>query len=282
MQRRNLLSIISLGAFLPPLLHAAYPPALWLASRYRAGISLPDYWLSEKYDGIRGYWNGHQLLTRHGKPLTPPAWFIQSWPETPFEGELWVGRGQFEKTASILQQKHAPDSAWQQLCFMVFDLPHHSDTFTNRITGYQKLVTDLNQPWVQSVEQTRCSTHEALTDQLASALAAGSEGLMLHRAESRYQVGRSNDLLKVKLQDDAEAKVIAHVAGQGKHAQRLGALWVETPQGIRFKLGTGLSDKEREAPPAVGQWLTYTYRGITSSGTPRFASFLRIHPDIEH
>lgn len=281
MQRRHLLSLISFGALYPPIADAVSPPRLWLANRYRTGARLSDYWLSEKYDGIRGYWNGSQLLTRHGTLLRPPAWFTKDWPQTPFEGELWAGRGQFEKTASILQQKHAADADWQQLAFMVFDLPGHTGSFTDRITDYQKIVHNLGQSWVKSVAQTRCLHRENLARSLAQAVSAGAEGLMLHRAESYYQVGRSDDLLKVKPQDDAEAKVVGHIAGKGKHSQRLGALWVETPQGLRFKLGTGLQDTQREAPPALGQWVTYTHRGTTSNGTPRFASFVRVHPDIE-
>jgi DNA ligase-1 len=282
MQRRDLLSLISLGPFCPTLVDAKSTPELWLANRYRPGVFLPDYWLSEKYDGIRGHWNGHQLLTQRGNTLTPPAWFTQNWPQTPFEGELWTGRGQFEKTASILQQKNASHEAWQQLRFMVFDLPHHPSIFSTRFAAYQKIVANLNQPWVQSVEQTRCNSHEELTSKLSYAVAEGSEGLMLHRADSHYVAGRSNDLLKVKPHDDAEAKVVGHVSGQGKYAHQNGALWVETPEGIRFKLGTGFSDAERKAPPTVGQWVTYNYRGLTAGGVPRFASFLRIHPDLEH
>lgn len=281
MQRRHLLTLFSFGAFGPLSVHATQPPALWLANRYRAGTSLPDYWLSEKYDGIRGHWNGHQLRTRHGNPLTPPTWFTQDWPQTSFEGELWAGRGQFEKTASILQQKQASDAAWRELSFMVFDLPGHAGTFTQRMTDYQQIVNRLNQSWVKAVEQTRCRTHEELTHSLNQAVSAGAEGLMLHRADSHYKSGRSDDLMKVKPQHDAEAKVVGHVMGQGKHTQRLGALWVETPQGLRFKLGTGLKDSEREMPPVIGEWVTYTYRGTTSNGMPRFASFVRIHPDIE-
>jgi DNA ligase-1 len=75
--------------------------------------------------------------------------------------------------------------------------------------------------------------------------------------------------------------VIRHEAGQGKYAHRLGALWVETPQGLHFKLGTGFTDAQRENPPAIGQWVTYNYRGLTDKGVPRFASFVRIRPAIE-
>ena len=284
MQRRDLLSQLSLGCLgslttLPAL--AIQSPALWLANPYQGNEKLTDYWVSEKYDGIRGYWDGSQLLTRSGKVLTPPAWFVKTWPTQPFEGELWLGRGAFEQTASALQQKKAPDSAWRALRFMVFDLPHVAAPFTERIDRYQDLVQRIAQPWVQAVPQHPIASHAALQTLMQETVNAGGEGMVLHRGSSLYQGGRSNHVLKVKLLEDAEAKVIRHELGQGKHAQRLGALWVETPQGLRFKLGTGLTDAQRENPPAVGQWVTYTYRGLTDKGVPRFASFVRIKPSIE-
>jgi DNA ligase-1 len=284
MQRRDLLSRFSLGclgsfASLPAI--ATQPPALWLANPYLGNETLTDYWVSEKYDGIRGYWDGRQLLSRSGKSLNPPAWFTQAWPTHPFEGELWAGRGQFEQAASVVQQKQAPDNAWQVLRFMVFDRPATNQTFTERIGLYQELVKQVNQPWVQAVVQNPVSSHAALKTLLSQTVHAGGEGLVLHRGNSLYQSGRNSDVLKAKLTQDAEAQVIGHEPGQGKHAQRTGALWVATPQGLRFKLGTGLTDAQRENPPAVGQWVTYTYRGLTDQGVPRFASFERIRPAIE-
>jgi DNA ligase-1 len=102
---------------------------------------------------------------------------------------------------------------------------------------------------------------------------------MLHKADSIYRGQRSDDLLKVKSSEDAEARVLAHMPGQGKHAGKLGALWVETPEGVRFKLGTGFTDAERRNPPAIGSWVTYRFRGThAGSGAPRFASYLRAAP----
>jgi len=76
--------------------------------------------------------------------------------------------------------------------------------------------------------------------------------------------------------DDDDARVLAHLPGKGRHAGRMGALLVETPRGVRFRLGTGFTDRQRDNPPAVGQWVTYRYRGLTEAGVPRFASFLRV------
>jgi DNA ligase 1 len=89
--------------------------------------------------------------------------------------------------------------------------------------------------------------------------------------------GRSDVLLKLKAVQDAEATVVGHVAGKGKYAGLVGALEVKAASGQRFKLGTGLSDADRQHPPAIGSVVTYTYRDTTPSGKPRFASFLRVH-----
>jgi len=284
MQRRDLLSRFTWGC-LSCLANApssaSAPPALWLASSYQGHENLSDYWVSEKYDGIRGYWNGQQLLSRSGKVLNPPAWFVQAWPSTPFEGELWAGLGQFEQAASVIQQKQASDSEWRALQFMVFDVSAPSQPFTERIALYQGLVKHMDQPWVQAVVQNKTHSHAALKTLLQTTVQAGGEGLMLHLGNSLYQSGRNSDVLKVKVHEDAEARVVGHEAGQGKHAQRTGALWVETPQGLRFKLGTGLNDAQRENPPALGQWVTYRYRSLTDKGVPRFASFVRIRPAVE-
>jgi len=281
MQRRDLLTHLSLGclgsfAALPAW--ATQPLTLWLASTYQGNENLTDYWVSEKYDGIRGFWDGRQLLSRSGKALNPPAWFVKGWPAQPFEGELWAGLGQFEQAASVIQQRQAPDSEWQAMRFMVFDANSPTQAFTERIVQYQSLVKQIGQPWVQAVTQSQVPSHAALKALLKKTVQAGGEGLVLHRGSSLYQSGRNSDVLKVKPHEDAEAKVIGHELGQGKHAQRLGALTLETPQGLRFKLGTGFTDAQRENPPAIGQWVTYRYRGLTDQGVPRFASFVRIRP----
>lgn len=250
-----------------------------LANVYRPSLDLDAYWVSEKYDGVRGYWNGQQLLTRGGEAIAAPAWFTQGWPSVPMDGELWAGRGQFSRAVSTVKLLRPDDRAWRDMRFMVFDLPAHEGPFSERLLALAPLVSALGQPWVQAVRQWRVHSHTELNAQLQRLVKAGGEGLMLHRGDSLYRARRSDDLVKLKTHDDAEAKVLAHLPGQGKHAGRLGALWVETPQGIRFKLGTGLSDAQRRHPPDVGSVVTYRYRGLNDSGVPRFASFVRVRQD---
>ena len=275
-----LLGIAPLAALTTPQAWAADAPALLLANVYRPGMRLADYWVSEKYDGVRGYWDGHTLRTRGGETVAAPAWFTANWPNTPMDGELWAGRGRFSHAQSTVRQQQPDDAAWREMHFMVFDLPAHGGTFDQRLPALNKLVESLDQPWVQAVPQQRVASDAALQKLLLRTVRAGGEGLMLHRGASMYRAGRSDDLIKVKTHEDTEAKVVAHLPGQGRHAGRLGALVVEMPSGQRFRLGAGLTDAERDHPPPVGSWVTYRFRGTHDSGVPRFASFVRVRDDM--
>lgn len=258
---------------------AAEPPALMLAHVYRPGMALDDHWISEKYDGLRGFWDGQRLRTRGGETIQAPTWFTAGWPDQPMDGELWAGRGHFEQALSTVRQGVPDEAAWRTIRFMVFDLPAHPGDFTERIMAYQQLVARLNLPWLQAVPQHRATTHTDLMTRLDRMVREGGEGLMLHRGSSRYRAVRSDDLLKVKTHEDAEARVLAHLPGKGRHANRLGSLLVQTTDGLSFRLGTGLSDALRQNPPPVGSLVTYRFRGQHASGLPRFASFLRVRDE---
>ena len=280
MHRRSCLALLAIAAFpaLPAL--AADAPALLLAQVYRPGLPLQDYWVSEKYDGVRGFWDGRTLRTRGGETVQAPAWFTAGWPEVPMDGELWAGRGRFSHAQSTTRQQQPGDVAWRQIRFMVFDLPGDKGTFDQRLPALNALVESLGQPWVQAVPQRRVANDAALQALLHRTVRAGGEGLMLHRGASLYRAGRSDDLIKVKTHEDTEARVVAHLPGKGRHAGRLGALLVETPSGQRFRLGAGFSDADRESPPPVGSWVTYRFRGTHNGGLPRFASFVRARADM--
>lgn len=280
MHRRSCLALLAIAAFpaLPAL--AADAPALLLAQVYRPGLPLQDYWVSEKYDGVRGFWDGRTLLTRGGETVQAPAWFTAGWPEVPMDGELWAGRGRFSHAQSTTRQQQPGDVAWRQIRFMVFDLPGDKGTFDQRLPALNALVESLGQPWVQAVPQRRVANDAALQALLHRTVRAGGEGLMLHRGASLYRAGRSDDLIKVKTHEDTEARVVAHLPGKGRHAGRMGALLVEMPSGQRFRLGAGFSDADRERPPPVGSWVTYRFRGTHDGGLPRFASFVREREDM--
>jgi DNA ligase-1 len=241
-------------------------------------MPLADYWVSEKYDGIRGYWDGRQLWTRGGERVVAPAWFTAALPAVAMDGELWAGRGRFEHALSTVRSQTPNEAAWRQMQFMVFDLPAEPGEFTARLSALGNQLPLANAPWVVPVVQQRATTHAALQATLDKTVGTGGEGLVLHRGASLYRGERNADLLKFKPYDDAEARVIGQLPGRGKHEGRMGALLVETPEGKRFKLGGGFSDADRKTPPAIGSTVTYRYNGTNASGLPRFARFMRAQP----
>ncbi len=250
-------------------------PPLTLAKTYQGEVDLEQYWVSEKLDGVRAYWNGQQLISRQGNIYPAPAWFTKGFPSQALDGELWLGRQQFQTLLSIVRKKQAIDSEWKKVKYFVFDQPELDLPFSLRLKNLQQLVSASNNPYLHSVKQFRINNPEQLQQQLDRVVTLGGEGLMLHHADAYYHAGRNNNLLKVKPYYDAEAEVIVHIPGKGKYQGMMGSLLVRTAAGIEFKIGSGFSDLERNNPPEIGSMITYKFYGKTDKGIPKFASFLR-------
>lgn len=269
---KMLILLLVLGSF--PLL-AVTKPDLLLAQDYQDNIDVSQYWVSEKLDGVRAYWDGKQLISRGGNIIQAPAWFTADFPSRPLDGELWLARQQFAQILSTVSKQQPVSSEWQQLAYYIFELPQAEGTFTERIRMMQLLVQQQNSPYLQLVPQFRVADRATLLATLTQLEQAGAEGLMLHHQDAHYKTGRSADLLKLKTYQDAEATVIGYRPGRGKYQGMVGALVVRTPEGLEFAIGSGLTDALRQTPPAIGSEITYRYNGYTSNGIPRFARFLR-------
>lgn len=252
-------------------------PALLLANVYGSHIDPSQYLVSEKFDGVRAVWDGTTLRFRSGRTVRAPAWFTAKLPAQPLDGELWLARGQFDVLSGIVRKEVPVDDDWRRVSYLVFELPDAPGSFAERAQAIRALVTRVAWPQLQAVEQSPVTDRQALKRRLADTVARGGEGLMLHLASAPYGTGRSDVLLKLKPHLDTEAVVVGHRPGKGKYAGQMGALQVQTPEGRRFYLGTGFSDEQRRDPPPLGSTVTYRYRDLTSTGLPRFASFLRMY-----
>jgi DNA ligase-1 len=254
-----------------------------LANVYQDDITVQDYWISEKLDGIRARWNGSALVTRNANIIYAPVWFVKDFPPQTLDGELWLARNSFEKTASIVLRK-TPNSDWQNIKFMLFDLPENTGTFSHRLTEMQLVVDAIASPYLQVIPQFKLADQNQLMLKLDTLVTQGAEGLMLNHQAAYYRDGRSASLLKLKRHQDAEARVIAHNPGKGQYKNMMGSLLVELGEfdkldnGLQFKIGSGFSDMQRQSPPSIGTIITFKYYGLTAKGIPRFASFLRIKP----
>jgi DNA ligase-1 len=257
----------------------AKAPPLLLAHRWENDSDLTGWWMSEKLDGVRAYWDGRRFVSRLGNEYFAPAWFTEGLPPITLDGELWGGRKKFQRTVSIARRQDQTD-AWRELTFLVFDAPSVDAPFEARLEGVRQVLRERLPRFAQLHEHHRCEGTEHLRKELARVEALGGEGLMLREPGSRYEIGRSHTLLKVKTFKDDEARVVAHATGAGRHKGRLGALVVELTNGTRFNIGTGLSDAERRAPPPIGAIVTFRYQELSDGGVPRFPSFVGTRDDV--
>ena len=251
---------------------------LMLPQVYKQQVDVSGWLMSEKLDGVRGYWDGTQLLSKNGHTFYPPAAFVRDLPPFPVEGELWGGRGTFEQTASIVM-KQQPHDGWLQLKFALFDVPQAPGGFTARITKAKDWFAAHPSTYAFVIPQIPVRDHTQLQYELHKIETLGGEGLIVRMPDALYAGGRRPEILKVKNFQDAEATVVAHLPGKGRNEGRLGSLLVVLDDGTKFKLGSGFNDAERQSPPPIGAVVTFKFYGKYQSGIPKFPSFMRIRRD---
>lgn len=259
---------------------SAVPPALLLARDAPDDVDPAGHLVSEKFDGVRAFWDGRTLRFRSGLPVAAPHWFVERLPEAPLDGELWLARGRFEALAGAVRRQAPRDEEWRAISYRIFELPGAPGPFAARAERVRAIVDRAAWAPLVAVDQAEVADRAALQARLDEVLRAGGEGLMLHRADAPYQAGRSDALLKLKAVHDADALVVGHLPGRGRLAGKMGALRVRDEHGAVFLIGSGFDDALRADPPALGRTVTYSYRGRTAAGLPRFASFLRVRHDV--
>jgi DNA ligase-1 len=255
------------------------PFAPLLANPFNRHIDVRSYWKSEKLDGIRAIWNGTQLVTRSGKLIKAPPWFIEPLPNYPLEGELWAGRNNFSLVQQTVLDQQPNQQGWQGITFMLFDAPHQLGNYPARYQTLHDLLTAQPSPHIKLIEHSPIANFNQLENDLNDVVQKGGEGIMLRNITTHYRGGRNSDLLKLKPYQDAEAELIGFLNGKGKYAGMVGAFLVKRVDGVTFAIGSGLSDALRSDPPEIGTIISYRYNGLTRLGKPRFARFLRVRAE---
>jgi len=242
-----------------------------LAKNYK-DQAIDGWWWSEKLDGVRAVWDGSRLWSRSGTLLQVPAAFCAEFPAIVLDGELFGGRGKFNETSGIVRTKSGTYDQWHGLEFHVFDTPTMTAPFEERV-AYLKTVIQ-SQKHLKLCNQQRMK-QEMLPVILEEVIAGDGEGLMLRKPGSVYAFKRSGTLLKVKKMYDAECIVIGHEDGRGKYRGMCGALLCQY-KGKMFKVGSGLTDQDRRAPPMMGAVITFGYMELSNRGIPRHPTFKRL------
>ena len=260
-----------------------------LAKKYDSKKHDPTSWLmSYKIDGIRAYWNGENLLTRGNNIIHAPAWFTKPLKAIPhhLDGELVFTSqgspiGNFQETCSVVK-RHNPDDRWKYVKYFVFDSPDIGKQFSYDLVLFT-LANQMLPSFVEIVEQIPCKDKSHLQKYHDDYTAIGGEGIMLRHPDSLYECKRSKNIMKVKIFDAAEATVIDHLPGKGRHEGRLGGcicVWTDKRNDRTFHVGTGFTDAERDNPPKIGDVITFEYFGLTDGGSPRHPKYLR--PRLDH
>ena len=257
---------------------AVVTPQLLLAETWNGDLDPSGYLLSEKLDGVRAFFDGKHFYSRNGNRFAAPEWFTRDLPNTPLDGELWIGRKQFQLTVSVVRRSDASE-LWRDVQYLIFDAPTLAHPFEQRIQAVTELIQTHRPQYAQALGQTVCQNRKHLEDVLTRIEALGGEGLMLRRPGSLYVPRRSDTLLKVKSFLDCEASVIGHEPGKGRHKGRLGALTVELANGTRCQVGTGFTDAQRDQPPSIGTVIRLKYQELTDGGVPRFPVFAGVRSD---
>jgi DNA ligase 1 len=234
--------------------------------------NINGWYMSEKLDGIRGYWDGKSLYTKNGNLIHIPAYFTKNFPAFPLDGELWTKRDDFENIQSIVLDEK-PSKKWSEITYNIFEVPKAKGNFLIRLDKAKVWFAKHPNKNVNIIKQIRCEGEEHLMKFLDEIVDLKGEGVIVKDASKDYHTGRSPYILKVKKFLDMEGIVVGYNYKEDKNFK---SLKVKLEDGTIFNLGGGFSDKEKQNPPKIGEMITFKYYGFTKNAKPKFASFLRV------
>jgi len=256
----------------------AAKPDLFLLKTYDDSKDVVGWVMSEKLDGIRGFWTGKELVSRGGNPIHAPAWFTQNYPPFAIDGELWTQRGDFESISSIVRSKNS-NQRWKHITHNIFEVPGQSGGLLKRLSVLKEYLRDNPNSHLQIIPQTVISTKGQLADFLKEVTTDKGEGVVVRNPNSLYQTGRLSSALKVKQYFDTECIVLEILPGKGKYQNMMGSVLCQTDTGKKLKIGSGFKDKDRANPPAIGSKITFKYYGFTKKGSFKYPVYLRVRQE---
>ncbi|WP_336526357.1 MULTISPECIES: DNA ligase [Campylobacter] len=239
--------------------------------------NLSGWVMSQKYDGVRAIWDGKELKSRSGNTINAPAKFINSLPDFALDGELWSGVGEFEFIASTVLDEIPDDKAWENIKYMVFDLPKFDGNLYEKMDYLKSFLSSNPSEFIRAIKQIEIKDNNHAFAFLDMVVANGGEGIVVRDPNTKYTSGRSSSILKIKKWRDSECEIVAINGGKGRLEGKMGSLeCVDIFSKVAFKIGSGFSDEIRTNPPKIGTIITYKFQNLTKNNKPRFPIFLRV------
>jgi len=238
--------------------------------------NIDGWYMSEKLDGIRGYWDGKQLLSKNGNPIYAPNYFTKNFPPFALDGELWSQRNDFEFIQNTVLDD-TPSKQWENITYNIFEVPNQKGDFISRLQKAHNWFQTHRNQYVKIIKQIKCKDKDDLQNYLTQIIHLKGEGVIIKDGMQEYHTGRSPYILKVKQAQDMEGVIIAHNLRDDQ--KTLKSLVIKLENGVVFNLGGGLSEAERIDPPKIGEVVTFKYYGFTKNNKPKFASFMRVRKE---
>src|SRR6266567_2413822 len=140
-------------------------PPLQLAGSWDNTTDLAGWWMSEKLDGVRAYWDGKQFVSRLGNLYHAPDWFVEALPDVPLDGELWIDRKTFLRTVGIVRRQDKSD-LWKEVRYLVFDAPAITGGFEDRLAFLRDALAARTPKFAEAHAQALCRDLEHLRAEL--------------------------------------------------------------------------------------------------------------------
>jgi DNA ligase-1 len=262
---------------------------LLCASKWPEDKDPKGYWLSEKLDGVRAWWDGEKLWSRTGHAWNPPQWFLNRLPRDLFlDGELWMQRDAFDETSSICRM--IDTHGWKRINYMVFDVTNLSLLYEERLSSLRKslpdgemtpdeVINDRSGSKVCVLPAVYCEGKVHLQKLMSEILDKGGEGLMLRQAHSAYEFKRSSTLYKLKYWYDAEGLVVDQ-GSTSYNKDKMGFVVMQMECGKTIEVSEGFTQHQRAAwQPSIGKVIRYRFQELSKNGLPRFAVYEGTTPD---
>jgi DNA ligase-1 len=271
-------------------------PMLALALKVvKSVLFAPLAYVQFKYDGhrcIATKQNGVVMLySRGGEQITTMghiATFLHDRLEEGefLDGELYIHGELLQNIGSYIRKYHPGIS--EKIVYYVYDTIMDVP-YTQRLDTLRKRLVNASGPVFLARTEIVRSIEEALEFR-DYAITQGYEGAMLRCPDKGYQAGKkSRTLIKLKLRDDAEFKIIDVVEGKdrivnGMHL-KVACFICEVEPDKTFDVTAygDQYDKDRawhERESFMNQMLTVEFSGFTKDGIPWHPVALRLREDI--
>jgi len=233
--------------------------------------NISNWYMSEKLDGIRAFWDGEKLYTKNGNIINTPKTFTKNFPKFHLDGELWTKRDDFENIQNIVLDKN-PSSKWSEITYNIFEAPNLEGDFKNRLYKIKLWFSLNHNENINLIPQYICKNKKDLDKFLEKIITKKGEGIIIKNPNLTYINKRNENILKVKKFYDMEGLVVDINYNNSK----MKSLVLKLEDGTIFNLGNGFSDEERVNHPKIGDTVTFKYYDFTKNSKPKFASFLRV------